>query len=240
MNYMRTADISIPYGGYLARNRTPQEIWKHSDKNNSVLWFVSHCDIDLRRQYAQVLSRYVKVDVYGQCTGKEDPCRMESDCLMEFAGKYKFYLAFENSVCKDYITEKFWEALKYGMVPIALGASIKDYEEIAPPNSFLHVDNFTSVKELGDYLKYLDTNPDVYNSYHSWRDRYEIKETGGWWWWYRGKDYESGYQGMWCKVCAAAHHKLKSPTNIGWSPEKLCSAPGPSTFKLQNVDSRER
>ena len=29
------------------------------------------------------------------------------------AKKYKYYLAFENSNCVDYITEKFWDALKY-------------------------------------------------------------------------------------------------------------------------------
>ena len=27
--------------------------------------------------------------------------------------KYKFYLSFENSNCIDYISEKFWQALKH-------------------------------------------------------------------------------------------------------------------------------
>ena len=30
--------------------------------------------------------------------------------------KYKFYLAFENSLCQEYITEKFWKALTDGLV----------------------------------------------------------------------------------------------------------------------------
>ena len=33
----------------------------------------------------------------------------------------QFYLAFENSHCQDYITEKFWRALDKGIVPIVMG-----------------------------------------------------------------------------------------------------------------------
>ena len=36
-----------------------------------------------------------------------------ADCWKMVAKKYKYYLAFENSNCVDYITEKFWDALKY-------------------------------------------------------------------------------------------------------------------------------
>ena len=36
--------------------------------------------------------------------------------------KYKYYLAFENSNCVDYITEKFWDSLKHKLLPIVMGA----------------------------------------------------------------------------------------------------------------------
>ena len=36
---------------------------------------------------------------------------------------YKFYLAFENSWCNDYVTEKLWRTLKTDTVPIVLGGA---------------------------------------------------------------------------------------------------------------------
>ena len=30
---------------------------------------------------------------------------------------YKFYLALENSVCQDYVTEKFFNILQYNVIP---------------------------------------------------------------------------------------------------------------------------
>ena len=61
--------------------------------------------------------------------------------------KYKFYLAFENSNCVDYITEKFWDSLKHKLLPIVMGARVEDYEAVAPPNSFLHVDSFSGPED---------------------------------------------------------------------------------------------
>ncbi len=40
---------------------------------------------------------------------------------MKLLQDYKFYLAFENTYCRDYISEKFWNALKQDIVPIVMG-----------------------------------------------------------------------------------------------------------------------
>ena len=44
------------------------------------------------------------------------------------------------------------------MVPIVFGPRIEDVEKVAPPNSFIHAENFLSEKELVNYINYLDKN----------------------------------------------------------------------------------
>ncbi|KAH3882514.1 hypothetical protein DPMN_006454 [Dreissena polymorpha] len=53
------------------------------------------------------LSKFIDVDIYGAC-GKLECPRGERRCFDMLNKDYKFYLAFENSNCVDYITEKFF------------------------------------------------------------------------------------------------------------------------------------
>ena len=210
MTYATQSELWTPYGGYHRRAAPISNLSDvagiYGNKSKLVLWYVSHC-VHHRARYANVLKKYVSVDIYGAC-GQKDPCHRNTECLSRLKNQYKFYLAFENSVCKDYITEKFWLALLEGMVPIAMGTSIADYERVAPPNSFLHVDNFTSPQHLADYLTYLDRNESAYGVYHAWRRDYAIDHTG-----------------FWCRVCKAARGHLQPKryviTNY-WSFKSMC------------------
>jgi hypothetical protein len=66
-------------------------------------------------------------------------------------------LAFENSNCPDYITEKLWRILDSNIVPVVMGGG--NYTRDAPQNSVINVNDFPSVKALADYLTYLTENP---------------------------------------------------------------------------------
>ena len=67
-------------------------------------------------------------------------------------GQYKFYLAFENHNCQDYITEKFFNVIRRGdIVPVVMGATKEAYNLFGPPGSFIHVDDFAGPAELGGY-----------------------------------------------------------------------------------------
>ena len=66
--------------------------------------------------------------------------------------QYKFVIAFENACATDYVTEKFFDPLIAGAVPIYLGAP--NINEFAPgEHCFIHANDFKSPKELADYIE---------------------------------------------------------------------------------------
>ncbi len=118
--YRTDATIYTPYDEYKKyqgtnRQRHPWHYYRDliKTKTNSVAWFVTNCGSkNGRLKYVLELQRYIGVDIYGLCGTLH--CGRESDnlCLEILRRKYKFYLSFENSNCKDYITEKFWKAIR--------------------------------------------------------------------------------------------------------------------------------
>ena len=65
---------------------------------------------------------------------------------LDMKSLFQFYLSLENSLCKDYVTEKFWKVLPYNVIPIVLNGV--DMATIAPPNSYIDIKNFPSFKGL--------------------------------------------------------------------------------------------
>ncbi|XP_075151477.1 alpha-(1,3)-fucosyltransferase 10 isoform X2 [Haematobia irritans] len=142
-----------------------------------ILFMQSDCDtMSGRDDYVKELMNYIKVDSYGTCLKNRNlPHSLQkiqydylnnlyAPELLKFMARYKFIISYENGVCYDYITEKFWRPLIAGSIPIYFGSpSIKDWS----PNekSFIDIRDFKSPESLAIYLKYLDSNDSAYNSY---------------------------------------------------------------------------
>ncbi len=106
--------------------------------------------------------------------------KWKKNCLKTLH-RYKFYLAFENANCVDYITEKYWFIpLQNNIVPVVLGGGNYSNRNLAVPGSFINVMDFKTVKDLADYLLMLDKNDTAYNEYFLWKKRYYLDEPPPW------------------------------------------------------------
>ena len=185
MTYRRDSNLYFPWGETIPLKETDRRNAENygKDKSKGAFAYVSHCSsvgYD-RLGTMKELSKYIDVDIFGGCTGKRPCLKRNTECEAKKHKNYKFYLSFENSLCKDYISEKFWKTLfsPAYFVPVALGGlSVDEYTAIAPPDSFIHAYNFSSISQLGNYLRYLMENDDAYNKYHQWRENFDITFNG--------------------------------------------------------------
>ncbi|KAK4467445.1 hypothetical protein MN116_009047 [Schistosoma mekongi] len=122
ISFRSDSTIYSPYGYYEAyvRHHGPETRYPLPNRNfavgrsRKVAWFVSNClPKSPRMQYASKLSQYISVDIYGTCgtltCSKDNSTNTQTnDCLKMIRENYKFYLSFENSLCREYITEKLY------------------------------------------------------------------------------------------------------------------------------------
>ena len=108
----------------------------------------------------------------GQDRRLRNPYEVEHDPCFDLVNKeYKFYLSLENDICKDYITEKAFNALKLNTIPIILSGA--DLTTTLPPHSV--VDGLSrSPEELADHLYHLLHNKEEYLAHFTWRESYRV------------------------------------------------------------------
>ncbi|KAM9215475.1 4-galactosyl-N-acetylglucosaminide 3-alpha-L-fucosyltransferase FUT6-like [Leptosomus discolor] len=175
MSYRRDSDIFTPYGELQLLGQ-PQSL-SIPPKTKLVAWVVSNWVAGSHRvKYYEELKKHITVDVYGL-----HHMPLPRDKLIHTVSQYKFYLAFENSQHEDYITEKLWRnALSSGTVPVVLGPPRANYERFLPPDSFIHVDDFGSAKDLAQYLSELSGDAERYQRYFQWRRWLKPVPGGSW------------------------------------------------------------
>lgn len=177
-----------------------------------ISWIVSRCHSQSKREdYVKELQKWIPVDVYGRCGTCKCNYGNSTDSCQNILKKYHFYLAFENSFCPDYVTEKLFKVLameELPVIPIVLGGG--NYSQLAPPGSVVDVQDFDSPQLLASFLRDLLHDQRLYNSYHEWRRRYRIVSWGT--------------PMAICRLCEKLHANttaVKVRGNLFWSKE-LC------------------
>ena len=220
--YMYDSDITAEYGKFfqLERKRTvsfaENEVYRSEFQNKKMIaWAVSNCQaFTIRSEYVKELRNYVSVDIYGKCGNMTCPYdNANNTCFQMMSKQYLFYLAFENSYCDDYATEKVFRTLQLQQIPIVLGKY--NYEKHFPERSVINVKDYKSPAELADYLIYLSKNWTAYAEYFEWKNSYSFKC-----WPYNVLD---GF----CKLCYILHnssyeYQSSFDPEEYWNQEQLC------------------
>ncbi|CAJ0588765.1 unnamed protein product [Cylicocyclus nassatus] len=136
-------------------------------KTKGSLFFISNCRTPSRRERKiRELSKFTEITARGKCekffsiNGSAESYNCKSDCTDDdLIATHRFYIAFENSNCDDYITEKFYSRISKLLVPVVSERRI--YRGI-PSYSFIAADDFSSLRDLGNYLNYLRRNDTAY------------------------------------------------------------------------------
>jgi hypothetical protein len=114
--------------------------------------------LPLRYEIIEGLYSKGYIDVYGKGWDKHPAIKIKENSRndrhatkADILRKYKFNLCMENTNVDYYITEKLWESIKYGCLPIYYSNST--IYQVFQRNSFVDIKDFKSVEDLIKYLE---------------------------------------------------------------------------------------
>ncbi|KAH3850598.1 hypothetical protein DPMN_093020 [Dreissena polymorpha] len=171
ISYRLDSDIPQTYGTLVTRRQPLYKDYRaiFRSKNRTALWMVSNCYVQSQRlEYINELKSHgFEVDVYGEC-GKGF---LTNEQFLELLPQYRYYLSFENSLCNDYITEKFFQRYNHDWITVVRGGA--DYKRLIPTNTYVDAADFPQAKQLAEYLKTLAIDEERYVSLLKEKDKYE-------------------------------------------------------------------
>jgi len=122
----------------------------------------------------QQLQRYIPIDVFGKCSGRPlPPPQREAvygsnkTSLMQ---EYWLSISFENAIDLDYVTEKLYQPLIAGSIPVYFGApNARDY--LPDSSAAVLGDAFATVDDMGAYLRELLSSDAELQRRVAWKSR---------------------------------------------------------------------
>jgi len=160
------------------RGWTAEQLW--DSKNRSVLASAlmsgAGCRSDNHREgyLMGLLAAGFSVDSFGMCQHNAELPFVSHPKHFRFTAKemvlprYKFSLAFENSNCQYWVTEKVLQPLIAGSVPVYLGAP--NARDLVPnATGVIFASDFASPRALARHLVAVGASRERYLRYHAWR-----------------------------------------------------------------------
>ena len=180
ISYTLSSTISYPY---LCRSDVKEQLLeafklKPPSDRNGIAMFVSSCHTGYsqwRYKYLKELMEHIHIDSHGDCmhnTNITSSRHLSSSLATIYAikvnfiktSRYKFLISFENSISPEYVTEKLWHAYLSQSIPIYYGAP-EVYNQVPGNNTFIDATKFSGPKDLADYIRKVDQNDVLYQSY---------------------------------------------------------------------------
>ena len=176
MTYRLDSDIPVPYNCfYGAPTDFIEALYRPAKRKHperlAVLLVSSPHNKSGRLDYARELMRHLDVHSYGrQLSNRVFPRDEGRISKLEMLSGYHFTLAMENAIGEDYVTEKFFDPLICGSVPVYLGAP--NIGRFSPgEHCFVDVTDYPTPRTLADRLKELAADGNAYRAYFDWKTR---------------------------------------------------------------------
>ena len=174
MSFRISSDIPTVYFGFWMDLLAPlsDHPWEHREP--AIVFLASHCASNSgREKLVQMLQEHVRVDSLSNCMNNHDwPTGIDRSDKLSLLRGYMVYLAAENNVEPDYVSEKVYDGLIAGAVPIYLGAP--NINHFVPKNSVISIPrNFTSadVAQVGEIVQKIFADKREYEKWTSFKQQ---------------------------------------------------------------------
>jgi len=146
-------------------------------------WYLAHKGFgrEWRARVVEELHKHgVRIDGLAECLHSSEATletSQDSAKMLQIKrtaiSKYMFNFAFENSIHPGYVTEKPFDALIAGVVPVFLGDSEHLRSLLPDPAAAIFVSDYEAdFERLSRYLIDLTTNESAYEIHRNWRSTF--------------------------------------------------------------------
>ena len=174
MGYRSSSDLWVPYCPRRAewQKALSEPIPEKTESAPIVMLQSASANKSTRVEYALAVMSRIRVDSFGRVLNNRKLSQVDTGHETKLAtiGRYKFCLCLENALDIDYVTEKFYDPLLAGTVPVYRGAP--NVERFSPgQNAFINANDFSGPESLCAFLLELDRDEQSYRRFFEWREQ---------------------------------------------------------------------